>query len=162
MDTVTGELRVAGQLDREKTEVYMLNMTVYDQGVNPGQKSYSRLLRVVVLDANDNPPTFVKSAFSFFFPENSKLGTAVVTLNATDPDLGVNGRVTYSLETDTGGCFALDSETGSLTVAHHLDREVREFYDLTVKAVDGNPVAPLSSYAMVRVRVVDVNDVAPK
>ena len=47
-------------------------------------------------------------------------------------------------------------------MARQLDRETREFYDLSVKAVDGDPVAPLRSYAMVRIRVVDVNDVAPR
>ena len=93
VDTTTGDLRVAGPLDREKTDLYMLNITVYDQGSSPRQLSSSRLLRVVVDDANDNPPAFVKSAFSFFFPENSKVGAAVVTLNATDPDRGVNGMV---------------------------------------------------------------------
>ena len=93
VDTTTGDLRVVGPLDREKTDLYMLNITVYDQGSSPRQLSSSRLLRVVVDDANDNPPAFVKSAFSFFFPENSKVGAAVVTLNATDPDRGVNGMV---------------------------------------------------------------------
>ena len=79
-----------------------------------------------------------------------------------DPDDGVYGEVRYELQTDTAGCFALDPESGSLTVSRPLDRETREFYDLTVKAYDADPVAPLSSYAVVRVRVVDVNDVAPK
>ena len=159
---MSGELRVRSQLDRERTEVYMLNITVYDQGVDPRQKAASRLLRLVIKDANDNPPSFIKSAFSFFFPENSQVGAAVVTLNATDPDDGVYGEVRYELQTDTAGCFALDPESGSLTVSRPLDRETREFYDLTVKAYDADPVAPLSSYAVVRVRVVDVNDVAPK
>ena len=150
VDTVSGELRVRGQLDRERTEVYMLNITVYDQGVDPRQKAASRLLRLVIKDANDNPPSFIKSAFSFFFPENSQVGAAVVTLNATDPDDGVYGEVRYELQTDTAGCFALDPESGSLTVSRPLDRETREFYDLTVKAYDADPVAPLSSYAVVR------------
>ena len=87
---MSGELRVRGQLDRERTEVYMLNITVYDQGVDPRQKAASRLLRLVIKDANDNPPSFIKSAFSFFFPENSQVGAAVVTLNATDPGMATN------------------------------------------------------------------------
>ena len=116
---------------------------------------------MVILDENDNAPVFIKSAFSFFFPENTRNGTTVVTLNATDLDSGDYGKVTYKLETETDD-FALDPVTGLLVVARELDRENQEFYDLTVRAVDGDAVKPLSSFAKVRVRVLDVNDVPPK
>jgi protocadherin Fat 1/2/3 len=154
----TGELRVAAPLDRETTPEYTLNITAYDRGQPP--KSASRLVRVVLVDVNDNAPKFVKSSFSFFFPENTMRGTTVVALNATDPDAGANGRVTYSLDTDTAD-FALDTTTGLLSVARPLDREAVEYYDLRVRAVDGSPDAPMSSVAAVRVRVLDVNDVPP-
>jgi protocadherin Fat 4 len=72
---------------------------VYDQGLP--QKSASKLIRVVIKDMNDNAPKFIKSTFSFFFPENTPRETPLVTLNATDADAGEYGRVTYSLETDT-------------------------------------------------------------
>ena len=75
--------------------------------------------------------------------------------------VGVYGEVTYVLETETQD-FALDPSTGLLVVARELDRETKEFYDLTIRAVDGDPEHPLSSFAKVRVRVLDVNDVPPK
>ena len=137
-----------------------LNITVQDQGT-PLIKSTSALLHIIVEDVNDNAPQFIKSTFSFFFPENTPKGTPVVTLNATDPDLGLNGQVTYFLESKNQD-FNLNPLTGLLTVAKALDRETKEFYDLTVKAVDSDPVLPLASYAMVRVRVLDVNDVQPQ
>jgi len=65
------------------------------------QKSTSSIVKIVVNDANDNAPVFIKSTFYFFFPENTPVGTPVVTLNATDADLGENGKVKYYLETDT-------------------------------------------------------------
>ena len=58
--------------------------------------------------------------------------------------------------------FKLNPLTGLLSVAAELDRESKEFYDLSIKAEDSDPQAPLASYAMVRVRVLDVNDVEPK
>ncbi len=154
----TGELRVAGRLDRETTPEYVLNVTVYDQGLP--RKSASRILTVSVLDCNDNAPVFFKSSFSFFFPENTLRNTTVVTLNATDPDAGLNGRVTYVLDTETEE-FRLDSRSGLLIVNRELDRETKEYYDLRIRAVDSSPSEPLSSTAVVRVRVLDVNDVAP-
>ena len=44
-------------------------------------------------------------------------------------------QVTYSLETETGGAFELDPESGLLVVSKELDREDREFYDLTIRQV---------------------------
>ena len=162
IDTLTGDLYIDAALDREKTSDYLLNITVQDQGA-PVIKSSSSLLHIIVEDVNDNAPQFIKSTFSFFFPENTPKGTPVVTLNATDPDLGLNGQVTYFLESSHAAQdFSLNPLTGLLTVASALDREAKEFYDLTVKAVDSDPVLPLASYAVVRVRVLDVNDVEPQ
>ena len=88
LDTLTGELFVDGPLDREKTSDYLLNITVQDQG-SPRPKFVSKLLhvrshilktvelfiivkkshfhsnfQVIVIDANDNAPQFLKSTFS--------------------------------------------------------------------------------------------------
>ena len=61
----------------------------------------------------------------------------MITLNASDPDLGLNGEIKYSLEpSDSSEDFKLNSQTGLLSVASELDRETKEFYDLTIKAED--------------------------
>ena len=158
INMTSGVVSIMSMLDREKTQDYMLNITACDQGAP--QKCTSILSHVIVLDQNDNPPVFMKSAFSFFFPENTRNGTPVVTLNATDQDSGNYGLVTYVLETETED-FSLDPTSGVLVVSRELDRETKEFYDLTVRAVDGDENRPLSSFANVRVRILDVNDVAP-
>ena len=159
INMTSGVVRLMAQADREKTQDYMLNITACDLGIP--QKCSSILSHVIVVDQNDNSPVFIKSAFSFFFPENTRNGTPVVTLNATDLDSGPFGQVTYILETETE-YFSLDPSTGLLIVSKELDRETKEFYDLTIRAVDGDLNAPLSSLAKVRVRVLDVNDVAPR
>ena len=154
----SGEVSVISPLDREKTPQYMLNITACDQG--QPQKCTSILCQVIVLDQNDNSPVFSKSSFSFFFPENTRKGTPVVTLNASDSDSGSYGHVTYLLDTETED-FTLNPDTGVLVVSKELDRESKEFYDLTIRAVDSDPVSPLSAFANIRVRILDVNDVAP-
>ena len=73
IDTLTGELFVDAQLDRETTSDYLLNITVQDQG-SPRSKAVSKLLHVIIEDVNDNAPQFIKSSFSFFFPENTPKG----------------------------------------------------------------------------------------
>ncbi len=90
MNTTTGVVYLIGEADRERRSEYWLNVTACDQGTTPAAKCSTILAHVVVRDENDNAPVFMKSAFSFFFPENTRNGTPVVTLNATDKDSGNN------------------------------------------------------------------------
>ena len=65
--------------------------------------------------------------------ENSANGTAVgVTAFASDPD-GTDS-VSYSLDDNASGRFAIDTNTGLVTVAAGLDREAAASYDITVRA----------------------------
>jgi len=157
MELYTGKLKVIGFLDREREAEYFLNITVYDLG-SP-QKSASRLLPVTILDVNDNPPRLQKTLASFHVSEDVANGTVIFQMNATDADTGENARVTYSLDTDTED-FGVDPVTGALFIAGPLDRERQDEYQLRLIATDnGDP--PLSSAAIVRVTVSDVNDNAP-
>ncbi|XP_049837416.1 fat-like cadherin-related tumor suppressor homolog isoform X3 [Schistocerca gregaria] len=163
IDPETGELKVVGHLDREREAEYLLNISVYDLG-RP-QKAASRFLPVTVLDVNDNAPRFEKAVASFRVTENALNGTAIFRVNATDADQGENARVLYSLVTDTDD-FAVDARAGVLTVAAALDRERQDVYELKVRATDGGgggggDVPPLSSDAIVRILIDDVNDNAP-
>uniref|UniRef100_A0A1B0CII9 Cadherin domain-containing protein n=1 Tax=Lutzomyia longipalpis TaxID=7200 RepID=A0A1B0CII9_LUTLO len=145
--------------ETEREDEYVLNVTVYDLG-HP-QKSISKVLPVTVLDENDNPPKFEKSLTSFRIPENALNGTVVIVLNATDADTGENGRIRYSLITETKD-FKVDPDTGAVTVNGGLNREQQEVYELRIRATDGaERGASLYSDAIVRVTVEDINDNAP-
>lgn len=162
LDPESGELKIIGYLDRERTDEYVLNITIYDLG-NP-QKTASKVLPVVVLDENDNAPVFEKTLASFRVTENALNGTIILRLNATDADSGENARITYSLITDTHD-FHVDPETGVLFIASPLDRERQELYELQIRASDNaqkRDQPQLFSDAMVRVIVEDVNDNAPE
>lgn len=161
LDPDNGELKIIGYLDRERQDEYVLNITVYDLG-RP-QKTVSKVLPVTILDENDNAPQFEKSLASFRVTENALNGTIIFRLNATDADLGENGRVTYILITDTKD-FHVDPLTGVLSVSAPLDRERQEVYELRIRATDngGNhEQSALFSDAIVRVTVDDINDNAP-
>ncbi|XP_021704618.1 fat-like cadherin-related tumor suppressor homolog isoform X2 [Aedes aegypti] len=162
LDPDNGELKIIGYLDRERRDEYLLNITVYDLG--KPQKSVSKVLPITVLDENDNVPKFEKSLASFRVTENALNGTIIFRVNATDADLGINAKVTYSMITDTKD-FRVDPETGVLSVIAPLDRERQEVYELRIRATDGggNQDTPaLYSEALVRVTVDDINDNAPE
>ena len=160
VDMEMGLLRVTGPLDRERKARYDLNVTVLDLG--QPQRSAWQVLPIIVTDVNDNPPRFERPVISVSIAETSVVGTSVAQLKATDADDGDNARITYHLVSDASD-FRLDATSGLLRVAAPLDRERTEFYELSVVARDsGTSGGGLSSRALVRVRILDVNDVAPQ
>ena len=155
MNVNTGELRIFGEVDRERTDKYVLNLTAYDLGVP--QRYTSHVLGITILDKNDNAPKFDKVAYSFFLPESVANGTSVYQLRAEDPDQGRFGTITYMLATDTND-FSLNSLTGQLSVSRQLDYETTDIYELRVVATDGGG---LTAQTYVMVQVADVNDCSP-
>ncbi|XP_050442855.1 fat-like cadherin-related tumor suppressor homolog isoform X2 [Adelges cooleyi] len=156
----TGDLNVVSYLDREARDEYTLNITVSDLG--KPQRSTWKLLKVIILDVNDNAPKVDKRVSSFRVSENARNGTVIFKINAKDPDLGENGKVVYSLMTDTMQ-FSVDRTSGNLYISGRLDRERQELYELTVRASDSAP-EPLTLHteALIRIIVGDVNDNAPQ
>jgi len=49
---------------------------------------------------NDNPPIFDQDTYTATLVENTPAGTTVVTVNATDADIGANAEVIYVLLSD--------------------------------------------------------------
>uniref|UniRef100_A0A8C5THR3 Cadherin domain-containing protein n=1 Tax=Malurus cyaneus samueli TaxID=2593467 RepID=A0A8C5THR3_9PASS len=159
IDMEMGILSVLMPLDREKTELYLLNITIYDLG-NP-QKSAWRLLTVTVEDANDNKPVFLQDSYSVNILESTSLGTEIIQVEARDKDLGANGEVTYSVLTDTHQ-FAINSSTGVVYVADQLDREAKANYTLKIEARD-RAESGHQQFSVVPLKVFldDVNDCSP-
>ena len=124
-------------------------------------------LNVHLLDVNDNGPLFYPADMSVQVAEDDALHSSgfnartVVMVTATDLDSGSNQKITYELVSgNVNQRFAIDSQTGVITTSELIDREVRPFYRLVVKATDhGKP--PLSSTSHVSVNIVDVNDNIP-
>jgi len=160
VDMETGLLKVVGRLDRERRPGYSLNLTVFDLG--QPQRSAWRVLPVAITDVNDNPPRFDRPVISVSIAETSPAGTSVAQVSASDADEGDNARVSYHLAGGETPDFKLDPSTGLLTVSGQLDRERRDFYELAIVARDGLSGSGLSSKALIRIRILDVNDVAPR
>ncbi|XP_003464523.3 protocadherin Fat 2 isoform X2 [Cavia porcellus] len=139
---LTGLLSTARQLDRESKDEHILEVTVLDNG-EPSLRSTSRVV-VCILDINDNAPTFSHKLFNVRLPERPSPASpgAVYRLVASDPDDGLNGSVTYSIEESDEEGFSIDPVTG--VVSSSSTFTAGEYNILTIKATDsGQP--PLSS-----------------
>lgn len=79
----------------------------------PSLRSTSRVV-VCILDINDNAPTFSHKLFNVRLPERPSPASpgAVYRLVASDPDDGLNGSVTYSIEESDEEGFSIDPVTG--------------------------------------------------
>uniref|UniRef100_F6SWZ2 Cadherin domain-containing protein n=1 Tax=Monodelphis domestica TaxID=13616 RepID=F6SWZ2_MONDO len=154
------ELVLERVLDREKENVHYLTLTAWDGG-DPIRSGTARV-RVTVLDINDNPPVFSQSEYSVSVPENVPKGTLLLTVNASDPDEGVNGEVTYSIrysEDEASEIFHLDSCTAQLFIQETLDFEESAVYEMEIQGQDGGG---LLARTKIKVTVLDVNDNTPE
>ncbi|NXC90216.1 PCD23 protein, partial [Cercotrichas coryphoeus] len=156
-----GTLTTASSLDREITCSVILTVFAEDQAINLTDRRLDSLaVKIVILDINDNSPSFMSSPLSYVL-EDVEVGFLVHQLIAKDPDEGRNGQVTYHiLSGNEKKAFVLDKITGLLTTAQFLDREVQERYSLTIIALDdGSPA--LSATQVLTIIVLDVNDETP-
>nr|XP_027198229.1 cadherin-23-like [Dermatophagoides pteronyssinus] len=158
---IDGVVRVAKSLDRELWSILKLQVVVEDiAAITKGQKARTTFT-IHITDINDNPPRFVQRLYRAIVPENSIPGTSVITVTAEDRDL--NKSLTYSLESeefDVLRLLRINSTTGEISVLGRIDREIYNWLNLTVRAIDhGDP--PLSGTAEIAIQVLDENDNNP-
>uniref|UniRef100_A0A8D2L4T7 Protocadherin-16 n=1 Tax=Varanus komodoensis TaxID=61221 RepID=A0A8D2L4T7_VARKO len=160
-DNIIYLICVDQMLDREERDSYELRVTATDAGTPPLRAESAFVLQVT--DVNDNPPLFDAQEYEQSVPEVVYAGSFVLQVTARDKDQGPNGEVHYSvLHTPHthSHWFAIDPATGIVTTASALDYEVDPQPQLIVLATDrGTP--PLSSTAVLRVSLQDVNDNEP-
>uniref|UniRef100_G3Q494 Protocadherin 2 gamma 28 n=1 Tax=Gasterosteus aculeatus TaxID=69293 RepID=G3Q494_GASAC len=153
------EMVLHTSLDREKQEEHKLTLTAFDGG-NPEKSGFVRI-NVVVLDANDNAPTFSQSVYRLAVPENTSTGTVILTVSANDKDEGGNEKIVYSFSQHTDSAlslFNMDPQTGEITVVGKLDYEKVKHYEINIEAMDKGGLTDTSK---VLIEVTDINDNAP-
>lgn len=158
LDYDSGLLSIAKPLDREDTSHFVLNISVTDHGRDP--RSAFQVLHIYVQDVNDSPPRFLREKYYGNISEASPVGTSVVTVQASDRDLGSTGNLTYSIPPGVANNkFTVDPHTGVIKTAAKLDRESVSTYELTVYVTDGSFHYDT---ALVLLEVSDINDHPPK
>ncbi|KAM8847878.1 protocadherin alpha-3-like [Synchiropus picturatus] len=158
-------LVVDGPLDREKTSVYDVTIEATDEGSPP--LSSNRIITVHVSDVNDNAPRFMEPVINVYVKENSPRGSKICQINASDPDLNVNSKLTYSLidshprNVPILSALTINSDTGDIVSLQSFDFEKLKTFQFKVQATDSG-VPPLSSNVTVNVFILDENDNSPE
>ncbi|KAM4675790.1 protocadherin alpha-8-like [Discoglossus pictus] len=160
LDKNTGEIRVEGEVDFEKINMYEIHIDAVDNG-DPPLTGHCKVI-ISILDVNDNPPELTVTSLSVSVPEDAPRGAIVAIINVHDRDSGANGKVTCHLS-EPSPFKIISAFTGdfSLTVDAALDRETRSEYEVIITAKDeGSPVLSVSK--TIKIHISDVNDNAPQ
>ena len=161
VDPSTGLVQAIGKIDRESVDEYTLNIRATDQAFTESERLSSTItVFIIVEDVNDNKPDFVSPNYTFVM-EDEPFGYPVITITAIDQDSGSNARVRYRIEQGNSGKFSLEPDTGLLKLHGGLDYETKPKYVLNISATDEGS-SPLSSYQVLTIYLVDVNDNAPQ
>ncbi|PVD35211.1 hypothetical protein C0Q70_06492 [Pomacea canaliculata] len=152
-------LVVSGPLDREVVPVYNLTVWAYDGGQPP--RAGAMTVSVLVLDVNDNAPTFTKAVYSVNVSESAPEGTAILTVSATDPDDGDNAALQYTISVQQPSSerqkLRVGAKDGVVTLAKALNVGVHR---VLVEVQDGGS-PPMAAQAVVQVTVLDTDNNPP-
>ena len=148
---------VNGDIDREsltdRDKVLYISISNY-QDFRIEMKT---ILKINIVDVNDNTPRFNSSIFNFLIGEDAQNGSIVGDVTAVDLDVGENGTVAYTIPDQVP--FMITQE-GEIVVFGIIDRELSDTYIFSISAVD-HGVLPLSGLTTVVVTLSDVNDNSP-
>ncbi|NWT76212.1 PCDGK protein, partial [Prunella himalayana] len=150
------------------TVVALLSVTdldSHDNGLDSGSPPLSAVKHILVQvsDVNDNAPRSSQDSYDVYVPENNVPGIPILNVSATDPDLGRNAQLSYTLlqgDSTFGHLFSINRENGTLYLLTSLDHEDQVEFNMMVQVQDGG-FPPLDTNVSVSVFVTDLNDNAP-
>ncbi|XP_072486639.1 protocadherin alpha-8-like [Notamacropus eugenii] len=122
-------------------------------------------VEVEIKDINDNPPLFSVKEQKLFIPESRLSDSRFPLEGASDPDIGINALLTYSLSINDYFILDVKSKNGQdklveLVLKKTLDREEVPEHHLILTATDGGK-PELTGTVQLLITVLDVNDNAP-
>ncbi len=155
IDGSTGVVTVAdgSLLDREAAASHDITVRATSADGSFSQQSYTIALNDV--DEFDVTAISDTDAAADTVAEDATIGDAVgITAQASDADATTNA-ITYTLDDDAGGRFAINGSTGLVTVNAALDYETYTSHSVTVRATSADGSSSTQSYT---ISVTDVNE----
>ncbi|XP_070270881.1 protocadherin beta-14 [Myotis yumanensis] len=154
------ELVLDRMLDHEEEPELRLTLVALDGGSPP--RSGTTLVLIEVLDINDNSPEFPQRLYEVQVPEDTAIGSWIITISAKDLDAGHYGKISYLFfhaSEDIRKTFEINPTSGEVRLISRLDFEVIQSYTVNIQATDGGG---LSEKCTLLIKVMDINDNAPE
>lgn len=151
IDRVDGAIFLLSGLDFEKVQDYFFEVRA--ELTSNESISLQSVVRVRVMNINDNPPQFSSSFYTQVVQEFTPMGRTILTVSAIDVD---SENITFTLDSsEDASIFLLDPNTGVLTAGEELANILD--YRFSVTASDDE----LTSEAVVFISVTRSISLAP-
>ncbi|GFN94252.1 protocadherin-11 x-linked [Plakobranchus ocellatus] len=164
----TGALLTNAMIDREQVceATAVVCQLEFDVSVKHGVNVIKLLnIIVVVLDKNDNAPSFQTSELPLSISEGAPVGSEISITGAIDRDAGLNTTITYWMDDsqvfDLQEMKLLDVSVLKIVLLQELDREKEDSYEIKIYAKDGETSSALTGTLAVTITVTDINDHGP-
>ncbi|KAG9270995.1 protocadherin-8-like [Astyanax mexicanus] len=162
IDPLSGSLYSLRSFDFESLNKIQFSVQAKDRG-SPSLSS-SALVRVKVVDENDNFPYFTYPEFKnesadVPLPCSAPTGFLALRVAATDEDDGANGEVSFLIIDIEGGdkkFFSIDKKTGAIVLKQKVTSACGDMLQIKVSVSD-NGKASLSSVATIRFIITDTD-----
>ncbi|XP_015266079.1 PREDICTED: putative protocadherin beta-18 [Gekko japonicus] len=159
INSETGNLYVLRSLDYEQIKEFQVRVRASDGGSPP--LSSEVVVRVVILDENDNAPFFLyplqnsTSPFNELVPKSVEAGYLVAKVVAVDGDSGQNSWLSYELLKATDpGLFSIGAQNGEVKTRRPLtERDTNKQRLIILVRDNGHP--PQTSTATLNILPVD-------
>lgn len=137
IDNLTGTLSITKKVDYEKDKGFGITVRVTDHG-QPSLSSEA-LVKVFVIDENDNAPRFLKPNYSATVLGNAGPSQFITRVLATDEDETDISNLRYRIVSGTGMRFFLvDAKSGVVSLSKVPGLVLGEVYVLKLAVNDGN------------------------
>ena len=145
IDGTTGVVTINATLDYETATNHSVTVRATSSDGSFSTQSYS----IAVTDVNESGITAISDtdAAADLVLENAVNGT-VVGLTALADDTDGTDTVSYALDDDASGRFAMHATTGVVTVAGGINREVAGSYDITVRATSSDTTTTTRTFTI--------------
>ncbi|XP_060850417.1 cadherin-23-like [Rhopalosiphum padi] len=176
VDEITGLITLKKSLNKEIQKIYQIRIEAYDLGI-PTPLSSDLELTIHVRSTNDFQPRFLINEITVNFTEHREPGSEYWQLIDTVDREELNDLEKtpppicyYVISGNDDNRFIVEPLNHRISVAYELDREVKETYELLVKASEDCLHSPPPSHGIIQdddsllkvlVFVNDINDHAP-
>ena len=171
IDAESGILFIKSNIDREEQDLYTLVIQAKDnpsESIGLQQLSDSLLVKIRVLDINDNVPFCEKEFYSIETVQNVDENTNLVQVKGIDNDIGKNANLTYELiridkrETELNReLFRINQSNGYIQTNEKLIGYSGEYF-YKIKIEDNGEEKSLSGNCTVRIFIKVFNAHPPK
>lgn len=156
-------VKTKGTIDRDEiraTPYLDLGVQANDGGTGDKQKFAKTVIRIKILDRNDNPPVFLYNNWRQTIRENAPLGSSVLRISASDNDEGPNAEVYYYFDKPTDA-FYINPSSGEISVGKHLNVDDVKQYELEVVAQDKSIIQHRSAKTLVNIAILNAPNYPP-